>query len=77
MNETDVALAAILADCVTDDDLTRYILKHAIIVQHLVCRMGKSVHQTEAGVRALYATWAELAVEEFNDPRAFPGSLYH
>ena len=55
MTETDAALAAILADCGTDDDLKRYIVKHALIVQYLVGLMGNSVHQTEAGVRTLYS----------------------
>ena len=77
MNEADAALAAILADCATDDDLTRYIMKHAVIVQHLVCRMGKSVNQTEEGIRTLYATWADMAVEQLEDPRTFPGTTYH
>ena len=77
MNEADAALAAILADCATDDDLTRYIMKHAVIVQHLVCRMGKSVNQTEAGIRTLYATWADMAVEQLEDPRTFPGRTFH
>ena len=79
MNEADAALAAILADCATDDDLTRYIMKHAVIVQHLVCRVGKSVHQTrtEADIRTLYASWADMAVEQLKDPRTFPGRKYH
>ena len=77
MNDTDAALATILADCATDDDLNRYISKHALIVQQLVCRMGKSIHQTEAGIRTLYAAWADMAVEQFNDPRTFPGTMYH
>ncbi len=77
MNETDAALAAILANCATDDDLKRYIIKHASIVQHLVCRLGKPVNQTEAVIRTLYATWADMAVEELNDSRTFPGTTYH
>ena len=77
MNEADAALAAILAECATDDDLERTIIKHALIVQHLVCRMGKSAHTTEAAVRTLYATWADMAVEQLNDPRTFPGMKYH
>ena len=77
MNEADAALAAILADCATDDDLTRQIRKHAIIVQHLVCYMGKSADTTEAAIRTLYDTWADMAVEEFKDPGTFLGRKYH
>ena len=77
MNEADAGLAAILADCATDDDFTRHIIKHAVIVQHLVCRMGKSTHTTEAAIRTLYANWADMAVEQLNDPRTFPGGTYH
>jgi hypothetical protein len=29
MDEADAALAAIIADCASDDDLQRYIMKHA------------------------------------------------
>ena len=77
MIEADAALAAILADCATDDDLKRYIIKHAIIVRHLVCRLGKPIDQTEAAIRTLYALWADMAVEELNDSRTFSGTTYH
>jgi hypothetical protein len=77
MNEADAALAAILANCATDDDLARHIIKHAVIVQHLVCRMGQSVHQTEDGIRTLYSTWADMAVEQLKDPRSFPSKKPH
>jgi hypothetical protein len=77
MNETDAGLAAILDDCLTDDDLAHHILKHAIIVQHLVGRMGKSVDTTETAIRTLYSAWAEMAVEHLKDPGALPGRKYH
>lgn len=77
MDDADTAMACIAAECETVDDLTRHIMKHALIVQHLVCRMGKEIHQSEAGIRTLYADWADMAVEQFQDPRAFPGRKPH
>ena len=77
MDDADTAIACILSDCATADDLRRYIMMHAIIVQHLVCRLGKEVNQSEAGIRTLYATWADIAVEQFEDWRAFPGTTLH
>jgi hypothetical protein len=77
MDDADTAIACILADCTTADDLKRYIMTHALIVQHLVCCAVKDVDQTEARIRALYANWADMAVEQFEDPRAFPGRKPH
>ena len=73
MDETDAALARILADCKSVEDMKRRIATYAIIVQYLVGCMAREVHQTEAGIRALYSLWADLAVEQLDDPRTFPG----
>lgn len=77
MEDTDTALAWVLAQCRTKDDLQRHIMAHAVILQCLVCRMASGVHQTEEGVRALYASFADMAVEQMSDPRAFPGKKPH
>ena len=77
MDETDAALACILADCKNADDLNRYIMKFAIIVHYLVCRTAKEGHQTEDGIRTLYSTWADMAVEQLDDPRTFPSKKPH
>lgn len=71
MDDTETDSQSILADAATDAELTRAIITHAVIVQHLVCRMARQAHQSEAGIRALYETWADLAVEEFSDPQGF------
>lgn len=62
----------ILADCASAEDLNHYILTLAIIAQNLVCCMGNQVHRSESGIRTLYSTWADIAVEQFEDPRALP-----
>jgi hypothetical protein len=77
MDEADAALAYILADCATDDDLERHIMKHAIIVQPLVCCVVKDLDHTEARIRTLYANWADMAVEHLDDSRGFPGRRLH
>lgn len=77
MDDTDTALAWILAQCTTQDELQRYIMAHAVILQCLVCRMASEVHQTEEGIRALYANFADMTVEQLSDPRAFPGKKPH
>lgn len=77
MDDTATELACILADCGNADDLSRYLMKHAVIVPHLVCLMGKEVRQSEAGIRTLYATWADMAAEQFQEPRTVPGKKLH
>jgi hypothetical protein len=77
MDDADFALARILAKCKTRDDLNRYIMSQAIILQYLVCHMGREVNQTEAGIRTLYDAFADMAVEQFNDPKGFPGRKLH
>ena len=69
MNNVNDELMHILVDCTTAEDFQHYITHHATILQHLVCHMAQHLHQTEAGIRTLYATWADLTVEEFHDPR--------
>jgi hypothetical protein len=77
MDDADVMVSSILGKCKTHDDLQRQIMTHALIVQYLVCHMAREVKQTEAGIRALYAAWADMAVEEFADPRGFAGRKPH
>lgn len=77
MDDADVVVASILAKCKTHDDLQRQIMAHALIVQYLLCHMAREVKQTEAGIRALYAAWADMAVAAFTDPRGVPGRKPH
>lgn len=70
MDEADVVLAWMLAKCKSPDELERRVKAHATIVQHLVCCLARQVDQSDAGIRALYSAWADMAVEEFRDPRA-------
>ncbi len=72
MNDSDLALAWILAQCKTDDELNEQILTHAYILQYLVCRLAGEVNQSEAGIRALYKAWADMTVEQFKEPWPFP-----
>jgi hypothetical protein len=71
MIEADIALRAILADCESDDDLRSHLMKHAMIVQHLICHLVKEIDQDEASIRIVYGKWADMAVTEFEDPLAF------
>jgi hypothetical protein len=77
MDDADSALASILADCASDDDLQRHIIKHAIIVQRLACCMVKGRDHAEARIRRLYADWADMAVEHIDDSRVFPRGKLH
>jgi len=72
MDDADVALAWILAQCKTREDLNKYIMTHALVLQYLVCRMATEVRQSEAGIRALYDAWADMAVEQFTGPWPCP-----
>jgi hypothetical protein len=77
MDDTDAVLAAILAQCASDDELLRHIMHHATIVQRLVCRMVRNLDHAEARIRELYADLADLAVEHIDDCGAFPGRKLH
>jgi hypothetical protein len=77
MDDADNTLPCILADCATAADLDRYVIKHAIIVQHLVSKMAKEANISESKIRTLYATWADMAVEEFEDTRLFSDRKLH
>jgi hypothetical protein len=77
MDEADAALADILADCTSDDDLQRYIMKHATIVQRLACCMAKNHDHAEARIRELYADLADLAVKHIGDSRILPARKLH
>ena len=77
MDDAETALADILADCASDDDLQRYIIKHAIIVQRLACRMVGSRDHAEARIRRLYADFANMAVEQIGESGVFPGRKLH
>jgi len=77
MDDTDAVVAYILADCATDDELERHIMKHAIIIQRLVCCLVKDLKHTESRIRTQYADWADMAVEQLDDPRAFPSKKPH
>ncbi len=77
MDDTDAALASILADCATDDDLQRYIMKHAKIVQRLACCMVKDADHAEARIRQLYSDFADMAVEHIGDSRILSARKLH
>ena len=77
MDDTDKALVAILTECASDDDLQRYIIKHAKIVQRLACCMVKGLDDAEARIRTLYSDFADMAVEHIADSRVFPGRKLH
>jgi hypothetical protein len=77
MDDADAALARILAECASDDDLQRYIIKHAVIVQRLACCMVGGLDHAEVRIRELYADLADLAVEHIADSRVLPGRKLH
>lgn len=77
MDEIDAELAFILAYCTNAEQLNRQILRHATIVQKLVCRVAQEDNQTEDGIRKLYASFADMAVEQLKDQRQFPAGKPH
>jgi hypothetical protein len=77
MDDLDTEIACILADCASDDDLQRYIIKHAKIVQRLACCMVKDLDDSEARIRTLYSDLAELAVDHIHDSRSYPPVKLH
>jgi len=77
MDELESELAFILAYCKTSEQVNQQIVKYALIIQRLVCRAARENNQTEEGVRTLYASFADMAVEQLKDPRHFSGRKPH
>jgi hypothetical protein len=77
MDESESELAFILAYCKNSEQLNQQIVKYALIVQRLVCRSAKENNQTEEGVRTLYASFADMAIEQLKDQRQFPARKPH
>lgn len=76
-DETADTLDAILGKCVSVDELKQQIAKYALIVQCLVCLMAKDVDQSPDGIRALYARWADMAVDQFTNYGVFGPKRRH
>ena len=77
MDDTDAALAYILADCDDGSDKAWYIGRLARMLQYLVCCKARELDETAAGIRTLYTAWADMAVEQFCDARRFPSKKPH
>jgi hypothetical protein len=77
MDDLDIEIACILADCANDDDLLKRIMKHATILQRLVSCMVKGQEHAESRIRTLYTDLADLAVEHVDDSRPFPRGKLH
>jgi hypothetical protein len=77
MKDAEAALARILSNCKTRDDLQQHIMSHVIILQLLVCYMAKDVKQSEDGIRSLYSAWADMAVDQFSTSATPPPYTVH
>ena len=77
MDDTDAVLAYILADCKGGNDMAWYIGRLATMLQYLVCCKAREFDETASGIRMLYMTWADTALEQFADPRRFPCKKPH
>jgi hypothetical protein len=76
-DELDIEIARILAACANDDDLQQRIMKHASILQRLVCCMVRGRDHAEDRLRTLYSDLADLAVEHMDDSRPLPRGKMH
>jgi hypothetical protein len=77
MDDLDIEIACILADCADENDLQQRIIKHAHILQRLVCSLvGGQDHAAER-IRTVYSELAELAVERIDESRPFPRGKMH
>jgi hypothetical protein len=76
-DDLDIEIARILANCLSDADLQQRFIKHARILQRLVCCMASRHDHAENRVRRLYADFADMAVEHIDDSRAFPRGKLH
>jgi hypothetical protein len=77
MDDLDIEIACILADCANEDDLQRRIIKHAHILQRLVCCMVNGHNHAAERIRTVYSELSELAVERIEDSRPFPREKMH
>jgi hypothetical protein len=76
-DDLDIELARILADCANDDDLQPHIIKHAGLLQRLVCCMVKRGDEAESRIRKLYADFADITVEHMETSRPLPRGKMH
>jgi hypothetical protein len=76
-DDLDIEIACILADCVSDADLLKRIMKHAGLLQRLVCCKVNGQEHAEDRIRTLYTDLADLAVEQIEDSRPFPSGKLH
>jgi hypothetical protein len=77
MDDLDIEIACILADCANEDDLQQRIIKHAHILQRLVCCMVNGREHAADRIRTVYSELAELAVERMDEARPFPREKLH
>jgi hypothetical protein len=76
-DDLDFEIACILADCVDEDDLQQRIIKHAHILQRLVCSMVRDREYAGERIRTVYSELAELAVQRIEESRPFPRGKLH
>jgi hypothetical protein len=76
-DDADIEIACILAGCKTEEELEQRIMKHARILQRLVCCMVSGREHAEDRIRTMYADLAELAVEKIGEVRPFPRGKLH
>jgi hypothetical protein len=77
MDDLEAELAFILAYCKNQEQVNQQLIRYARIVQRLVCRAAKDNNQTEEGVRKLYASFADMTIEQLKDEREFPAAKPH
>jgi hypothetical protein len=76
-DDLDIEIARILAECASDDDLQPHIIRHAGVLQRLVCCMVKPGDGAESRIRKLYADFANITVENMDISRPFPRGKMH
>jgi hypothetical protein len=76
-DDPDIEIACILAGCDTEDELQQQIMKHARILQRLVCCMVSGREHAEDRIRTMYSDLADLAVEKLEEPRVLPRGQLH
>jgi hypothetical protein len=77
MDDLDIEIACILADCANEDDLQQRIIKHAHILQRLVCSLVNRHDYAAERIRTVYSELGELAVERIEESRPFPRGKLH
>lgn len=69
IDDAKAAVDGIIAKCDHTVELERHVVYYSSALAYLICHMAKENGKGEEGIRAIYRTFSEMAVTEFETPQ--------